>query len=159
MTSAICVTMGILKNILKFHLHYNRYHSWVRLTFFPQLFTTIQIATKQIGCGYKKIARAGSPILLEYWWILQIVFSASRFIWSKCNTNNSILNAIDRPNTRKKKTGATILFSLALRTSKARKATEGKKTIQRNNFPVCCYCFSHFNSWFKYSKYLDFQAQ
>lgn len=58
-----------------------------------------------------------------------------------------------------KKNCDPILFSLGLRTSKAlsplRKATEGKKAVEQ--FPSCRYYFSHFNSRFKYSKYLDSQ--
>lgn len=156
---------GGLWNILNFHLHYSVTTS--RVDFFPRLLfhrnPKPNHADRSIAIE-KKRTTWRKPILLEYWWILQIVFPAYRFVWSKCSTNNGILNAIGRAKCSQKKTPIQFHSQSRLRTSKARKSstthptktTEGKK--QWNNFPHAhIIYFSHFNSRCKYSKYLDSQ--
>lgn len=95
---------GGLWNILNFHLHYSVTTS--RVDFFPRLLfhrnPKPNHADRSIAIE-KKRTTWRKPILLEYWWILQIVFPAYRFVWSKCSTNNGILNAIGRAKCSQKK--------------------------------------------------------
>lgn len=161
----VVVTRGIMK-YFKFSFALFGHYQSGRL--FPTTFVSPQPKTEPRWSEYsnrKKRTTWRKPILLEYWWILQIVFPAYRFVWSKCSTNNGILNAIGRAKcSQKKKTPIQFHSQSRLRTSKARvlsthvqqKTTEGKK--QWNNFPHAdIIYFSHFNSRCKYSKYLDSQ--
>lgn len=105
---------GGLWNILNFHLHYSVTTS--RVDFFPRLLfhrnPKPNHADRSIAIE-KKRTTWRKPILLEYWWILQIVFPAYRFVWSKCSTNNGILNAIGRAKCSQKKNSDPISFSIA----------------------------------------------
>lgn len=97
---------GGLWNILNFHLHYSVTTS--RVDFFPRLLFHRNPKPNHADRStaierQKKSATWRKPILLEYWWILQIVFPAYRFVWSKCSTNNGILNAIGRAKCSQKK--------------------------------------------------------
>lgn len=121
----LCVTKGIMK-YFKFSFCITLWAPPDSVNIFFRDFCSITTRnpTALIGCGNnKKIAQLDQPIPLEYWWILQIVFPAYRFVWSKCSTNNSILNAIDRL----QKKSQQFLFSLALRTSTAGKQRMAKK--------------------------------
>lgn len=103
-----------LWNILNFHLHYSVTNQSGRL--FPTTFVSPQPKTEPRWSEYsnrKKRTTWRKPILLEYWWILQIVFPAYRFVWSKCSTNNGILNAIGRAKCSQKKNFDPISFSIA----------------------------------------------
>lgn len=131
---------GGLWNILNFHLHYSVTTS--RVDFFPRLLFHRNPKPNHADRMWqsKKTHNLAQPILLEYWWILQIVFPAYRFVWSKCSTNNGILNAIDRAKcSHKKKLRSNFILnrvSALQKTAHAppqRKTTEGKK--QWNNFP------------------------
>lgn len=154
----ICVSPRGLWNILNFHFALPSGPLRIRSTFFRDFCTiTNRNPTALIGCGNskKKIAQLDQPIPLEYWWILQIVFPAYRFVWSKCSTNNSILNAIDRL----KKVAAIFILTRTphFDSPKSNGWQTKKKNTHSGTISSCSYYFSHFNSWFKYSKYLDSQ--
>lgn len=99
----VVVTRGIMK-YFKFSFALFGHYQSGRL--FPTTFVSPQPKTEPRWSEYsnrKKRTTWRKPILLEYWWILQIVFPAYRFVWSKCSTNNGILNAIGRAKCSQKK--------------------------------------------------------
>lgn len=109
----VVVTRGIMK-YFKFSFALFGHYQSGRL--FPTTFVSPQPKTEPRWSEYsnrKKRTTWRKPILLEYWWILQIVFPAYRFVWSKCSTNNGILNAIGRAKCSQKKNSDPISFSIA----------------------------------------------
>lgn len=132
----LCVTKGIMK-YFKFSFCITLWAPPDSVNIFFRDFCSITTRnpTALIGCGNNKIlAQLDQPIPLEYWWILQIVFPAYRFVWSKCSTNNSILNAIDR---LQKKSRSNFYSHSHSALRQPGKAKDGKqKNTQWNNFLV-----------------------
>lgn len=83
-------------------------------------------------------------------------FSVCRFVWSKCSTHNRILNASDcRIRTQKQSSSIPLSLSTTSQQINGKKKPEIKE--KQNSFHS--YHFSHFNSLFKYSKYLVSQQK